>query len=165
MCGGCPVCASVAGPGRLGLEVGIADGGGVRVVEGSVGGNSESIAAAGAQLQVICDAQAAGELRSECGLCAAGEDFFACTEGEIPALLCRSQIEVNVTHAAIARVQAEVVAVDAVAVCFKTEEQQRWGGDRNCVANGRLPGTVPVIVLVDGWVIAQQDEIVGVTAV
>ena len=61
--------------------------------------------------------------------------------------------------------EAEVVGVDAVAVGFKAEEQQRRTGDGNGVAQRRLPGAVDVVVLVDRRIVAQQNELVGVAAI
>src|SRR6266851_604100 len=48
---GGPVCAGLVVPGGLGLEVGVADGGGVRVVEVEVGGEAVAVAGGGAEAE------------------------------------------------------------------------------------------------------------------
>ncbi len=47
--GGSPFCAGFVAPGGFGLEVGVADGGGVGVVEVDVGGEAEAVAGGGAE--------------------------------------------------------------------------------------------------------------------
>ena len=79
--GGRPVGTAFEAPARFGLEVGIADGGGVGVVEIDVGGLAEAVAGGGAQAEGFGDGEGCGGRGREDGALA-GEDLFAGAEGE-----------------------------------------------------------------------------------
>ncbi len=111
-----PIRARVAAPRRLRLEVGVAECGGIGVVEVGVGRNPESVSAARAQFQAVRRAKAARQLRRKHRLRTAGKNLLARARRQAPALFRRPQIQIHVAGAAIARMNAEIIAVDAVAV-------------------------------------------------
>jgi len=70
------------------------------------------------QLQVWFDPEASGKWRSE-NVGAAAKQFFASSGGKREAAHC-TKLEVGVDGFAITRMQAEIVAVDTVALAFGT---------------------------------------------
>ena len=106
--GGSPVEPAFEAPTGFGLERGIADGGGVGVVEIDVGGLAEAVAGGAAQAEGLGEREGRGDRGREDGALA-GENFFARSEGEREAAE-RAQAEVGVAGALVARVQAEGVA-------------------------------------------------------
>src|SRR5581483_195849 len=142
----------------------VSDGRGVGVVEIGVGGQPESIAGRGAELHRLRDAQAAGEIGAPDGTGTAAQNLFAETGGESPAA-GGMQVEIEIARTLIARMRAQVVAVNSIAVEFKAVEERSSLADGFAPAQNRLPALVDVIVGVVSGICAQQDEVVGVTAI
>ncbi len=71
-----PVGPGLVAPGGLRLEVGVADGGGVRVVEVEIGGEAEAVAYGGAEAEGVGESERCRGVGGEDGF-AAGEDLLA----------------------------------------------------------------------------------------
>src|ERR1700678_2659845 len=122
-----PVEAGLVAPGGLGFEVGVADGGGVGVVEVDVGGETEAVPCGGSEARGVGESVGCGDAWGE-DVAVAGEDFVAGSEGEGEAAEC-AEAEVSVACALVAGVLAEGVGVDGVAVGFEAVGEGGVGGD------------------------------------
>ncbi len=158
-----PVETSFVAPGGLGLQVGIADGSGVGVVEIDVGGKAEAVTGGGAEANRAAERVSGGERRREDGAVAA-EDLFACSEGERETAE-RTEVQVSVARALVACMLAERVAVDAVAVGFEPVRESGIRAEDIGAAEGAFVAGGDVVVLVDLRLVDEENEEVGVASV
>ncbi len=105
-----------------------------------------------------------GEKTLSLPLAGAGEDLVAGSEGEGEAAE-GGEVEVGVGCALVAGVLAEGVRVDGVAVGFYAVGEGGVGAEGVGSAEGSFVAGGDVVVLVDGGLVDEEDEEIGVAAV
>ena len=74
-------------------------------------------------------------------------------------------IEVQRSRTAIARMMAQVVAVNHVAVGIETVRERRVTFQSRSAPDISLPALTHMIVFIDCWIFPEQDEHIGMTPV
>src|SRR6185437_11918808 len=158
-----PAYAGFVPPGLFRTEIGISDVSRIGIVKIGVGRQAVGVGQGCAQPQVLGDCVTSTYGRAEDGV-ARGKRLLPAAEGKRETA-DGAGVQIQIGGAALARVPAQVIAVDAVAKELSAIEQAVVVAQPGALAHGRLPALGGVVVFVDRRLIAQQDKFVGMPAV
>ena len=94
----------------------------------------------------------------------AADDFLARADRQRGAFP-RPHIEVNIARAPVARVHAKVVAVDGITIEVEAIVKTVGSVEDRLATQQCLPARVDMVIRVDGWIIAEEHEIIGVSTI